>query len=393
MPAADPVERMAKRPAQRNPVVEALKQKFARDPFSRAFLQLAEEYRRAGEYEEAVKVCLEGLQRHPTYHTARIALGRTYLECGNLEEARRTLGEVVAIAPENHLAAKLLAEVHRKLGDTPAAAETYRAILAHYPGDIEVKALLQDLIDGAPAVRPPVAPPAVTRPGARPVVTRPSAPPAPSAPRPVDPVLDYHSDDLAAAGLGKPPGGSPRPWVVPDRPPAVPAAGVMTAIAGPPSVAGPAAPTSGSGVGVKAPGFDQGPEIGSDVGDSTDALQTNTLAELYLRQGLVDRALEVYRAMLRVDPGNTRARQRLQELVAAGTAGAMPVAGPVATPAAALDTATGGARETAMAASRDPERSESPPAPIAHPGTQARIDRLAEWLGRIQTAHREARTP
>jgi tetratricopeptide (TPR) repeat protein len=210
---------MAKRPAQRDPTVEALKEKMARDPFSRAFLQLAEEYRRAGEYEEAIKVCLDGLQRHPTYHTARITLGRTYLECGNLEEARRTLGEVVAIAPENHLAAKLLAEVHRKLGDTAAAAETYRAILAHYPGDIEVKALLQDLIDGAaavkppvapPAARPPTAPPAVTRPAVPPAVTRQVAPPVPSAPRPVDPVLDYHSDDLAAVGLGKPPGGSPR---------------------------------------------------------------------------------------------------------------------------------------------------------------------------------------
>jgi pentatricopeptide repeat protein len=45
-----------------------------------------------------------------------------------------------------------------------------------------------------------------------------------------------------------------------------------------------------------------------------DALQTNTLAELYLRQGLVDKATEVYRGMLRVDPGNHKAARRLGEL-------------------------------------------------------------------------------
>src|SRR2546426_6527199 len=44
-----------------------------------------------------------------------------------------------------------------------------------------------------------------------------------------------------------------------------------------------------------------------------DALQTNTLAELYLRQGLVDRAIEVYRGMLRVDPGNQKAARRSEE--------------------------------------------------------------------------------
>jgi hypothetical protein len=41
---------------------------------------------------------------------------------------------------------------------------------------------------------------------------------------------------------------------------------------------------------------------------------SSTLAELYLRQGLVDRAVEVYRQLLAEEPGNDRARARLAEI-------------------------------------------------------------------------------
>ena len=58
--------------------IESLKQRLLRDPLSRAFLQLAEEYRKAGLFSEAIRTCMEGLERHPHDHTARIALGRTY---------------------------------------------------------------------------------------------------------------------------------------------------------------------------------------------------------------------------------------------------------------------------------------------------------------------------
>jgi hypothetical protein len=41
---------------------------------------------------------------------------------------------------------------------------------------------------------------------------------------------------------------------------------------------------------------------------------SSTLAELYLRQGLVDRAVAVYRQVIDEEPGNARARSRLAEL-------------------------------------------------------------------------------
>jgi hypothetical protein len=44
---------------------------------------------------------------------------------------------------------------------------------------------------------------------------------------------------------------------------------------------------------------------------------SSTLAELYLRQGLVQRAVEVYRQVLAEEPENERARTRLAELTSA----------------------------------------------------------------------------
>jgi hypothetical protein len=62
---------------------------------------------------------------------------------------------------------------------------------------------------------------------------------------------------------------------------------------------------------------------------------SSTLAELYFRQGLVDRAVEVYRQVLVSEPGNERARARLEELAA------------LAEPAAVGGPATGAEEERA----------------------------------------------
>jgi hypothetical protein len=50
-------------------------------------------------------------------------------------------------------------------------------------------------------------------------------------------------------------------------------------------------------------------------------LASSTLAELYYRQGMADRAIEVYEQVLADEPGNERARARLAELARGGSAG------------------------------------------------------------------------
>ena len=91
------------------------------DPASIAFGALAEEYRRAGRYEEAIDVCLAGLARHPAYLSARVTLGRALIELDQLDEAESELSDVLRAAPENLAAIRALSEIHTRRRRAPAA--------------------------------------------------------------------------------------------------------------------------------------------------------------------------------------------------------------------------------------------------------------------------------
>jgi tetratricopeptide (TPR) repeat protein len=57
-----------------------------------------------------------------------------------------------------------------------------------------------------------------------------------------------------------------------------------------------------------------------EAGQGATPFSSSTLAELYFRQGLADRAVEVYRQVLEDEPGNERARARLAEIEGASSA-------------------------------------------------------------------------
>lgn len=94
--------------------IEELKRRIRLDPASIAFATLAEEYRRAGRNEEAIAICRTGLERHPSYASARVTLGRALLETGHQEEAREELERVLRVAPQNLAAIRGLAEIHTR---------------------------------------------------------------------------------------------------------------------------------------------------------------------------------------------------------------------------------------------------------------------------------------
>jgi tetratricopeptide (TPR) repeat protein len=99
-----------------SPRIEELKRRVQSDPASIAFAALAEEYRRAGRFEEAIDICTAGLVRHPSYLSAHVTLGRALIDVGRLEEARGPLQYVLKLAPENLAAIRGLAEIHDRLG-------------------------------------------------------------------------------------------------------------------------------------------------------------------------------------------------------------------------------------------------------------------------------------
>jgi tetratricopeptide (TPR) repeat protein len=97
-----------------NPRIEDLRRRLQKDPASIAFAQLAEEHRRAGDCEEAVRVCEAGLAQHPAFLSARVTLGRALFQLGRMEEARAEFLRVLEASPDNLAAVGKLAEIHQR---------------------------------------------------------------------------------------------------------------------------------------------------------------------------------------------------------------------------------------------------------------------------------------
>ena len=111
-----------------SPRLEELKRRVQRDPASISFAALAEEYRRLGLFAEAIEACRAGLQRHPSYISARVTLGRALIEVGEFDEASSELEQVLRSAPENLAAIRALADIHRRRGEV-SDADHYQATL------------------------------------------------------------------------------------------------------------------------------------------------------------------------------------------------------------------------------------------------------------------------
>lgn len=132
--------------------IEKLRMRVEKDPNSRLFLPLAEEYRKTGMLDEAISVILGGLERQPGYTSARVALGRIYLEKDMVGEARDEFEKVVSVIPDNLFSHKKLAEIYRGRGETLKAIDEYRKVIQLNPLDEDAKISLEE-IEGRPMGR------------------------------------------------------------------------------------------------------------------------------------------------------------------------------------------------------------------------------------------------
>ena len=102
-----------------------LKKRVEREPRSRFFVPLADEYRKAGRLPEAIRVLEDGLGVHPTYVAARVALARVLLEVGRIDESMAAFSKVLADDPSNLVAAKALGDIHLSRGERTEALKRY----------------------------------------------------------------------------------------------------------------------------------------------------------------------------------------------------------------------------------------------------------------------------
>jgi len=185
--------------------VRSLTAALARDPSSLRYADLAESLRRRGQRDEALRVALHGLARHPQHADGHDVLARIYSDLGDLDRAQLAWGKVLELAPEHPGALKGVAFVRFRQGDARAAVEALERALAIDPSDEAAQRALESMRRDAPMADLPTA-------------ELPTAElPTPVAPVPAPPVpaAAAASPEAGAgsAGAARPSGAKARPAV------------------------------------------------------------------------------------------------------------------------------------------------------------------------------------
>jgi tetratricopeptide (TPR) repeat protein len=240
----------------------------AAHPDGLVFPHLADAYRRAGRFAQAESVLTAGLRNHAEYSSAHVVLGRLRLDQGQRAAAETAFRRVLQLDPHNHVALDYLGRLATEDGRLEEALNHYRKLARVKPGETVAERVidLERRLQGRGAPGPSGSPPGASGDAHRSAV----------------------SGDAAGNGGGAPPSEGWRrteagaPTRRPNgSPPGLPET--------PPPRAGPVEPGE---------------------------VVTETMAELYARQGLDDRAAAVYHKLLERNPGDVRLRKKLEALAA-----------------------------------------------------------------------------
>jgi len=127
--------------------IQTYQEKLRQNPDSLQFVQLADNYRKKGQLDEASAVCDEGLKKHPGLLSGMLMAGRIYMARRMHAEAADTLKKVLLKEPNNLTAHALLSQALTALGRITEAIAEYQKILALNPEDTSAQKALRGLLD------------------------------------------------------------------------------------------------------------------------------------------------------------------------------------------------------------------------------------------------------
>ena len=160
--------------------IDELKKKFDENP-RRYFAPLANEFRKAGEIEQAIMICEEFLPQQPGHMSGHIVYGQALFEAARFDESRTVFETALTLDPENMIALRHLGDIAKGQGDLETARKWYDRVLEADPRNDEIQALIASL-DGASATPPAEHAPVDLQPHASPEEQRFAPPAIPQAP-------------------------------------------------------------------------------------------------------------------------------------------------------------------------------------------------------------------
>lgn len=233
-----------------------------RDPDGRAFAPLADAYLRSGDLAKAEEVVREGVARLPEFATGHLVAARVARARGDLQRTRAHADRVISLDPGNALARVERAAALVREGDAVAALLDLRSAIKAAPGGVATLAALV-VLEAAPELGELVAV-----------------------------AVAEHANTAHGQRAPRPPGDRDR------------------------------AREDGH---ERAPRGDPGGSAATgEVRFIDGAFVTRTMADLYAKQGLTERAVTVYEHLLVADPENTDLVARRDELASLAAPGPSP---------------------------------------------------------------------
>lgn len=317
---------MAQENIKLSPEIEPLSEKLQADPKSRVFAQLADAYRKSGLLDEAIDTAKRGLENHPNYAIAHLILGRCYLAKGMYALAREEFELTIKNDMQSLVGYKLLGETYEKQNMYPEALKYYQMVLDMEPSDAELAEKITNLKSLKQPEPQAEAAPAEPEPATLPVAEAAETTPAetPMAEPIIAPVIEVPAQEipampevLLAEEEKAAETGSPEialPSVLAEEPAAeVEIADQPTPVKEEMKVEITEAPS----VEVEAMAVPVEP-AGETKPEATSAESqgpTSTLAEIYVQQGFLEKAIDIYKELIAAQPDNQEYKNRMDELL------------------------------------------------------------------------------
>jgi tetratricopeptide (TPR) repeat protein len=251
-----------------DPEIERLTELYQSDPTSRVFAPLADAYRKSKLYDEAIDILKKGLEIHPDYVSAHLVLARCYYDKDMLQLAKNSLEKVLELDQQNIVALRLLGDILYRLGDEDGALARYKQVVEIDPTNLQVQALVEKIIP-SPAQE------------------------APSAPIEPQPMPSQQSSEGTSASASS----------------ETPETGQIIQQGS--FAAKEEAPV------LEQNEFEEPEELQESARESNEmSFATVTLAEIYEKQGFLEKALEVYKQLLEAAPDDEELKVKVRDITA-----------------------------------------------------------------------------